>query len=105
METLDILHDKFPDDKDLFYSKSRVEMSINYSPRLVVEKFHRNILPYEDQIKANDEHFFIGMSKTDSTFSAFSLHEKWSEFSEDEKEKLFLAVNKLVKMCKLAIKS
>lgn len=104
-ETLDVIAKKFPDDKDIFYTQSQVEMSINVSPRMTVKTFYENVVEYEEKIFMKDESFFLHMVTTDESLKCFDLGEKWNEFDAAQKELIFKNVQKMFKLAKIVLRS
>ena len=97
-ETIDIIANKFPLDKEIQYTKSQIDMSTNMSPRYAVVSFMEEIRPYKQKIDNRDEDFFIRKSCTEITISSLNLSEKWNEFSSNDKERLWNNVKKLMKL-------
>lgn len=97
-EIFDVVLKKFPNDRDIGYTKSQIDITTNISPGLVVSTFIQEITPYLDQIKNRDEEFFLRKSRTDETISYMNLADKWKSFSDKEKDKLWNNVDKMLKL-------
>lgn len=102
-DTLNVISRKFPDDRDVYFTQSQVEISINVSPRIVIETFLENVRPFEEKIKNKDEKFFLELASSDESLKCFEFGDKWRDFTEEEKELLFRNVQKLVTLARKAM--
>ncbi len=96
--TADILSTRFPTDRDIDYTRSRIEIAVSMSPRLAVVNFMSAVDPYRRYIKKRDEAFFLGMAKTDDTLKCFNLGDKWQQLNDSDKTMLWDNVSKMVSL-------
>ena len=94
--TADLVCKRFPEDRDIDYTRSRIELAVSMSPRLAVVSFMENVEPLRDYIVRRDEAFFLGKAKTDDTLKCFNLGDKWKTLSESDKETLWSNVTKMM---------
>ncbi|MHB1953738.1 MAG: hypothetical protein ACYCOU_08285 [Sulfobacillus sp.] len=92
-ELLLMLQQSFPDDRDLHFYHDKFAAGRKANPRLVAEMMAQELLPYEKQIQAKDESFFMNM-KVDAGNDELRLIEKikglWSTgFSQTTKDSIW----------------
>ena len=95
-DIINIVSGKFPEDRDLEYARSQLELSLSVSARITVSSFMEGVTPFLDKIYHKDEAFFIDFSNNDEILSEMKLGEKWIQLDASEKEKLWKNVQKLV---------
>lgn len=95
-ETLNMISNKFPLDKHIEYTKNQVEVALSISERQLVSGFLKSVQPYLHEITTKNDVFFISMAGNSKELECFNLAEKWSFFTDAEKEKLWKYVQKLV---------
>ena len=95
-KTADLISNRFPDDRDIDYTRSKIELGVERAPRLAVVTFMEEVIPYRAYIDNRDEAFFLGKAKADDTLRCFNLGEKWKVLSETEKDMLWTNVSKMV---------
>jgi glycyl-tRNA synthetase alpha subunit len=100
LETLGELSNKFPQDRDIFYALSELEIAQNTvsSTRYVVTSFMESLSPFKKEIEEFNESFFLNLVCTDENLKCFNLADKWQFFSVTERAKLFATVQKLLKL-------
>lgn len=95
-DIVNIVSRRFPDDQDIEYTKTQIELSISVSPRLTISTFLQNTQPYLEKILLKDERFFLDMADSSKVLKGLSLNHKWSSFDDTEKEKMWKNVQKMV---------
>ena len=96
--TADLVSKRFPNDRDIDYTRSRIDLAVSMSPRLAVVNFIEAVDPYRKYIKKRDEAFFLGMAKADDTLKCFNLGDKWTRLSDADKDVLWTNVTKMVSL-------
>lgn len=95
-DIITIVANEFPEDRDLEYTRSQIELSISVSPRMTITTFMQSAQPYLEKISRKDEDFFLKVVKNDNTLKDMKLHEKWGKLTEEDREKLWRNVQKMV---------
>lgn len=95
-DVVESISDKFPDDKDISFTKDNIDISISMSPRTPVKMFMQGVSPFLQQIAQKDDKFFLKTANEDENLRSLDLSDKWNHYSEDEKELLWKKVQKMV---------
>jgi hypothetical protein len=61
----------FPHEKDIVIFESKLSILSSTNPRMVVEEFMNNILPYKDKIMNCDEDFFLNLDNLNLNKEAY----------------------------------
>jgi len=93
---INIVASEFPEDRDLEYTRSQIELSFTVSPRTTIITFMKCLEPYIEKICRKDEDFFLNVVKKEKTLKNMKLHEKWDKLAINEREKLWKNVQKMV---------
>ena len=100
-----IISDKFPYNKQIMTMKSQVLYYLSSFPSASVDSISEYLLPFKDQIKNEDERFFVDMfnenkqdldQRTDTVSKLFSLGTEWNELDCETKKSLWMHVNRLI---------
>lgn len=92
----------FPDEKNLRYYRQYARSVLNLQPRVVLNYFVQFVMPYKEQIRAQDENFFLNKDYTEEEqlaneeigsqqdmLQAIRLKELWSSMSDTSKAKVW----------------
>lgn len=95
-DILSLLSARFPQDKDVEYTRNQVELATSVSTRRVIENFSNTVRPYLQKIHDRDETFFLNKATTDSYLQDLNIHDKWASLSKEDREHLWKNVQKMV---------
>ena len=93
---VNIVSQKFPDDKDLEYTKSQIELGVSVSPLSTITSFINNTRPYLEKILHKDEGFFLTVVEDHSAFKGMAISTKWHELTQSEKDHMWKNVQKMI---------
>ena len=92
---IDELQQTFPEEKGLKKCRSAFDLMKDTNPRLVVDGFMSNVMPYADKISSKDETFFINESKNLDFMKGVNLKQHWGGCSENTKDAIWQYVQTL----------
>ena len=92
---IDELQQTFPEEKGLKKCRSAFDLMKDTNPRLVVDGFMSNVMPYADKISSKDETFFIEESKNLDFMKGVNLEKHWGGCSENTKDAIWQYVQTL----------
>jgi hypothetical protein len=97
---IELLCKKFPDDKNLSFTKTHIELAKQTNSKLPALHFTKEITNHLDQLKNRDDAFFLTLAKTkyDDVLSSMDLPHKWSSLNTDEKDFLWKTTETLAKL-------
>lgn len=95
-DIINVVATRFPNDKELEYTKSQIELSVSISPRGTITAFMQNARPYLEKILHKDEQFFLCMANGSKTLNGLQISQKWSSLTNEDKERLWRTVQKMV---------
>lgn len=95
-DVINIVAARFPDDKDLEYTKSQIELSVSVSPKGTITTFMQNTRPYLEKILHKDEQFFLCMANGSKTLNGLQISQKWSLLTTEDRERLWRTIQKMV---------
>jgi hypothetical protein len=93
---VDIVATKFPEDRDIEWYRSRIELSTSVSPRQTIISFMQTAQPYLKNILQKDEQFFLCVADSQQSLQKLGLGEKWDKLEGHEKDALWKNVQKMV---------
>jgi hypothetical protein len=106
-QLFDYLEENFPFFKsDVILSRSTTEFIRKSNPRLVVEQFMGNVGPYEQEIFACDEHFFLNFENNltqnlsnENLIFGSKIKNMWlsPDITDTQKAHIWLYFHKLIK--------
>jgi hypothetical protein len=99
-ELIDFLIKKFPEDRDIFFTKSQMDAAASISPRLVVAHFMSEVSQYLDELESRNDQFFLHLVKTDydHVLGHMDLSKKWTQLSDADKDYLWTTTQRITKM-------
>lgn len=99
-QLLEYLEKRFPDDRDIHYTRKQLDAAASLSPRLVVVHFMAEVRPYMDELMAGNEKFFLHLvtNSYDDVLGHMDIAGKWSTLNEDERAWLFTKTQNIAKM-------
>jgi hypothetical protein len=105
-ELIEFLICKFPDEKELYYTRTQVRNASALNPRVVVTKYLAEVAPYIDQIENQDESFFIDLVETDydHVLGHLNISQKWQQLSDTEKSRLWKWVGDLTQLSQIVVR-
>src|SRR6056300_715054 len=92
---IDELQQTFPEEKGLKKCRSAFDLMKSTNPRLVVDGFMSNVMPYADKISSKDETFFINESKNLDFMKGVNLEKHWASASENTKNAIWQYIQTL----------
>lgn len=95
-DTMSLVSKKFPNDKELDYTKSQIELSLSMSPFVTITTFVTNAMPYVDEINKRDETYFL--SKANNRSILLNLSDKWRDLTDSEKDKIWSNIQKMLRL-------
>lgn len=95
-DIVQVVSERFPDDKELEYTKSQIELSVSVSPRKTIISFIKSTQPYLEKILHKDEAFFLELADKTTSLQPLSIGEKWLALDAAQREKLWKNVQKMV---------
>lgn len=95
-DLINILSVRFPKDRELQCTKSKIEISFSVSPRLTIVHFVDHTRPFLEKIHNKDEEFFLKMAADDEDFGKLQIHEKWNNLTPDDKSRIWKNIQKMV---------
>jgi len=95
-DIVNIVSRRFPEDKDLEYTRSKIELYVSLSPRQTISTFMKSAQPYLEEILNKNDAFFIGMAQQSDVFSTLQLDSKWSLLEDTDRETLWKNVQKML---------
>lgn len=97
---LEFINKRFPEDKDIYITRTKFNTAAAFCPRLVVAQFMSEVWPYMEELKARNESFFLHMVKTDydHVVGHMDLAGKWNGMSEAERETMWTRIDQLVQI-------
>lgn len=95
-DIVNIIAKRFPEDKDLEWYRSQIELSSSVSPRRTICSFMQGAKPYLKNIRDKDDKFFLYVADSSESLSKLRLGDKWESLSRHEKEALWKNVQKMV---------
>jgi hypothetical protein len=90
------ISEKFPEDRDLEYTRSRIELSSSVSPRTTIVSFMDAVKPYLEKIAHKDEDFFLNIAGQEKSLKDMKLNEKWNSLDDKQREKIWRKVQQMV---------
>jgi len=95
-DIINLVSNKFPEDKDVAYTKSQIELAISVSPRGTISGFMKETKPYLEKILHKDEDFFLNMINDSKGLQGLAINDKWTYLNTVEKDRLWKNVQKMV---------
>lgn len=95
-DLLEYISKKFPQDKDVTYARSQIELALTLSSITSIRSFMSCAQPYLSEIYNKDEHFFLDIAKTDSTLNCMHLGDKWKDLDDNDKDTIWKKLQKMV---------
>lgn len=97
MEMMDFLKTKYPDDRNVSYTRNQICSAMSLTPKMPLVHFMANVQPYLKQIKDKDDTFFLSLAseKYNATFAKFHLNDKWGDMNTNERDYIWSSVNTL----------
>ena len=95
-DVVTILSDRFPEDKEVEYTKSQIELAVSVSPRGTITTFMGSARPYLEKILHKDEQFFLCMADGTKSLKGLAINDKWGKLTDEDKDRLWKTVQKMV---------
>lgn len=95
-DVVQLISEKFPEDKDVEWTRSQIEFYTSVSSLGAVTNFMQSARPHLKQILEKDDVFFISMANKQDWLAAMCLEDKWSSLSIEDKEALWRKIQKMV---------
>jgi hypothetical protein len=95
-DIVNIISNKFPDDKDIEWYKSQIELSTSIAPRKTIVSFMQTARPYLKNILHKDEHFFLCIVDSEGSLEKLGIGKKWKELEGHQKDALWRNVQKMI---------
>jgi len=95
-DIVNIMATKFPEDRDIEWYKSQIELSASVSPRKTITSFMQSVRPFLKYILHKDEQFFLCYVDSQESLQKLGLGKKWNQLEQQQKDALWKNVQKMV---------
>jgi hypothetical protein len=94
------LLNKFPNDINLEYTKTQIELAKQLNSKLPALHFINEVSQHLDELDKRDETFFLSLvkSKYDDVLSSMDIPHKWTCLTKEEQNYLWTTTQSLVKL-------
>lgn len=102
---VELIQAKFPQDPGVGQTKAKIEMANHFSPKTAALGFMSYASRFQKQLSARDDAFFLEQGMQTPELAHLKLDEKWSQFTEPEKQVLWEKVSTMNEIGKRIIAS
>lgn len=97
---VELLLKRFPSDRNISFTRSKVELAQKTNSKLPALHFMREITDHLSQLEARDDQFFLTLvqNKYDDALASLDIPHKWSCLTDEDKEYLWTTTQTLAKL-------